>query len=396
MFKNYNILILCIILSIIGSPYDAYIFSNRQVSPDSLLRPASARVMHNHSDAGFIIKDLVDFETNIESGLNQAEKILLETIAFNDTTGLTHDQIQAYIQAIKQFKAHDFRYEVLFKKTQALLNSGDPMVVEFARKSFIAIGRPLVEKKKGMQSKILGITGEVSGVYELVDKQDTCLTNIRIGDVKAINLIVKEKNTQTIIKEFDAASANSVFEFKFHLTLRKLYSQVIGLSRARISHLKVLSLPEFSHIRNLVYFGENEGGNTMKAALDFVEKHKLFDSITLNPTGSLSVKLNLDDFYKFIFDDKTLEYAGIERSSRIKEGFLDSKQAKNARTVLLDKISQIPKGEHFDVILGISNPAPEDLVRAKRLVQTTRLPKAEKHKITPQLNSAQNLLSQSA
>jgi hypothetical protein len=37
-----------------------------------------------------------------------------------------------------------------------------------------------------------------------------------------------------------------------------------------ISHFKVLSLPEFSYIRNLVYFGENKGGNVMEAVLDFV------------------------------------------------------------------------------------------------------------------------------
>ena len=64
------------------------------------------------------------------------------------------------------------------------------------------------------------------------------------------------------------------FEFKFHLSLRKLYQQVIGGNRLRyrktLSHLQALTRSEkLKHIKNLVYFGENDNGFVVKALIKF-------------------------------------------------------------------------------------------------------------------------------
>jgi hypothetical protein len=112
------------------------------------------------------------------------------------------------------------------------------------------------------------------------------------------------------------------------------------------------------------------------------EKRSLPSRITVSSKGSLSVKFDIGEFHEFIFDKTTLEYARREKPARFRGDFFNSSQAKNARAVLLDKISQIPKGEHFDVIIGVSNPDPVDLTQARRIVYGAGV-KATGKKIMP-------------
>jgi hypothetical protein len=354
----------------------------------ALLRPAASKITYNtQAYSGFLFEDL-----------RQVEEALIAALLSRGEADLCLDKIEEYIDMIKKFAARGFSHEVFFKKTLALLNSDKPFVREFAAKAFTIAGELLTRSKKppNAASVVLGIAGEISGVYELAHRPDTSLKNVRIGNIKAVNEVITDGDSLITIKEFDALSENTVFEFKFHLRLSKLYEQVIGFRKTRISHFKVLSLPEFSYIRNLVYFGENEGGNTMKAVLDFTERHLLSDRITISPAGSISVKFDIREFQEFIFDKNTLEYACRERRARFKGGFLDSRQAENARNILLGKIAQIPEGEHLDVIIGISNPAPEDLAWARQIAQAAQSPRAEKCIITPQAILFHSIVAQSA
>jgi len=312
--------------------------------------------------------------------LNETEDALIKALASAGRTRLSQNKIERYLVRIKNIKGSNFEHKIFFKKILALINSSKPLIEEFAVKSFITVAEAAVWKRKGFQniSKIYGISSEVSGIYELANRRNAYFKNIRIGKIKAINATVKEGDTQIIIKEFDALSENAVFEFKFYLSLKKLYEQVVGLRGRRISHFKILSLPEFSHIRNLVYFGENDSGHVIKAALDFVQKDSLFDCITIGSAGSISIKFKIKEFESFIFDKATLEHACAEEVSpryvrkkiyrRIRRGFLSNKQAKNARKHLFKKITQIPEGEHFDVIIGVSNPSAKDMIFAKKIL----------------------------
>jgi len=312
--------------------------------------------------------------------LDETEDALIRALASADRIELSRGKIERYLVRIKNIKGPNFKHKIFFKKILALINSGSPLIEEFAVKSFITVAKAAAWKRKGSQniSKIYGISGEVSGIFELVSRRNTSLKNIRIGKIKAINAAIKDGDTHIIIKEFDALSENTVFEFKFYLSLKKLYEQVVGLRGRRISHFKILSLPEFSHIRNLVYFGENDGGHAIKAALDFAQRNSLFNCITIGPAGSISIKFNIKEFESFIFDKGTLEHARAEEASpryiRQKmhrsggRGFLSHKQAKNAREHLLKKITQIPEGEHFDVIIGASNPSAKDMILAKKIL----------------------------
>lgn len=351
------------------------VFSANAIRPTrALLRPLASKITHNAQFySGFLVEDF-----------RQAEEALITALLARGEAGLFRDKIEEYIDMIKKFPAPNFSHKVFFKKTLLLLDSKEPLIEEFALKSFIAVAEALLAGGKGYynESKVLGISGEISGIYELINRFNTSLRHIRVGKVKAINTMIKEGDTERIIKEFDACSENSVFEFKFNLTLQKLYEQVVGLSRTRISHFKVLSLPEFSYIRNLVYFGENEGGNVMKAVLDFVEKRPLSSRITVSSKGSLSVKFDIGEFHEFIFDKATLEYARREKPSRFRGDFFNSSQAKNARAILLEKSRQVPEGEHFDVIIGVSNPDPGDLAKANRIVYGAGV-KATGKKIMP-------------
>jgi hypothetical protein len=282
----------------------------------------------------------------------------------------SEDTLKRHFALIQKFKADDFSYERFFAKITALADSGEDLIERFAIQSFISIGKLLTQHRPVhyKRSRLLGITGEISGIYELLYRHDTSLANVRIGKVKAINKLIRKNHTDIIVKEFDAVSDNTVFEFKFHLTLKELYEQVVGLKKAKMPHFKVLTMPEFLHIKNLVYFGENEGGNVMKAVLDYVQKHALFNRVTMSWSGGISVKFDIESFRDFILDKQTLKYAANENRLMPAKDFFNAEKIRNADEFLSKKISQIQRDEHFDVIIGISNPGREDMERAKSMI----------------------------
>ena len=383
MLKNtlISLLIACFFTQSMGINYLPQTLSRNALQSAVIPKKVSVPFYYTlRPTASKITYAINNIQTAMPEFVDETEDALIKALTSAGRTRLSRNKIKKYLVRIKNIKGSNFEHKIFFKKILALVNSSKPLIEEFAVKSFIAVAESAVWKRKGSQniSKIYGISGEVSGVYELANRRNAYLKNIRIGKIKAINATVKERDTQIIIKEFDALSENAVFEFKFHLSLKKLYEQVVGLGGKRISHFKILLLPEFSYIRNLVYFGENDGGHVIKAALDFVQKDSLFDCITIGSTGSISIKFKIKEFESFIFDKATLKHACAEEVSpryvrkkihrRIRWGFLSNKQAKNARKHLFKKIAQIPKGEHFDVIIGVSNPSAKDMIFAKKIL----------------------------
>ncbi|MEW6076174.1 MAG: PHP domain-containing protein, partial [Candidatus Omnitrophota bacterium] len=173
-------------------------------------------------------------------------------------------------------------------------------------------------------------------------------------------------------KEFDAVSSNTVFEFKFHLTLQKLYQQVIGIHAFQMPHLKVLlDYPEFAGVMNLVYFGEIDEGNVIKALNDFIRIHpEIIPCITVTEKGGISIKLSLPEVKEFLSSESTAALAR-EEEQRYRVRFIPAdfpRARRYMRQLIDDKIRQL-KGEKFDVIIAVSNTVPEQLRELKRIIR---------------------------
>jgi hypothetical protein len=321
------------------------------------LRPAASKIRNEFVENRLKINHRVEDEANI----------LIDIFAKYRTTKLSTATLDKYISLITNVRARDFDYRIYFEKTIALLRSENQIIRDFAYEGFVEAGKSLLLPKQDLGT-VLGIAGEISGVYELAYKRNTSFKSIRIGEIKAFNTLVKMGDTQFVVKEFDAASENTVFEFKFHLSLKQLYEQVVGINSTRLSHFKILSLVDFSGIENLVYFGENDSKNTIRALLDYIEKKGLKGRVEVGSTNSVSVRLSISEFEGFMLDEKTLKYAGKKPVI----DFLKSPEADTIRDILQLKASQIQEGHHFDVIIGVSNVSEKDLRRAKTITQTAK------------------------
>ena len=203
---------------------------------------------------------------------------------------------------------------------------------------------------------ILGLSGELSGIYEILIKQGSVLNKISVGELESLNKQVFP--AEGVVKEFDAVNNNSIFEFKFRLTLRKLYQQVIaGIDSASMPHLKVLTdYPQFNKIRNLVYFGESDLGYVSSAIIEFIKNRPDIASKVILTKKGLAVKLSLPEVKEFLLSEATLSLFKLEHKKfKNKSGnnnFLW--QLHSAEDIINRKISQLGK-EKFDVIIACSN-----------------------------------------
>ena len=207
-----------------------------------------------------------DDETSI--GRRHAEKNLANLKA-HDLRSPEDILLDAAYRAVKEFESEtpDLKAEAFREKASELLSyrgSDDTVVHNYVQKA-------LAEAQKGNKSEVLGISGEISGIYEVKIRRGTELNSIKFGDIEGMNVIVHMKDR---LKEFDAVSSNTVFEFKFHLSLYKLYQQVIGgVTESKMPHLMVLLDERFKDIRNLVYFGENDDGGVAPAIRRYLENN---------------------------------------------------------------------------------------------------------------------------
>ena len=218
---------------------------------------------------------------------------------------------------------------------------------------------------------VLGTAGEISGFYETLFRRNTTLAGIKLGRFANIQLAVLDEKDLPV-KVFDAVSVDqakevvTVFEFKFTLTLRKLYQQVIGMDSAKHPHLAVLRTHrEFRHVRNLVYFGE-VGDEHLTAAIHevLVSNPGIAQRLRTTDRG-FAVKLSLPEVSEFLCDPKTVALA-----QKIGKPFIppDISSAEYQKRIarIGSTIDQSVKYVHsqgnakFDVIIAVSNaPGPE-------------------------------------
>ncbi|MEW6076144.1 MAG: HAD family hydrolase, partial [Candidatus Omnitrophota bacterium] len=145
---------------------------------------------------------------------------------------------------LQRFRSQDFNFVRLCQKIQALLSyqgSAKNIVHQAVYNGVIGMASSIFQEHHSGYGQVLGIAGEISGLYEIIVKKGTTLEKISLGKLRTINELVRDdSHGNGVVKEFDAVSSNTVFEFKFHLTLQKLYQQVIGIHAFQMPHLKVL------------------------------------------------------------------------------------------------------------------------------------------------------------
>jgi hypothetical protein len=224
----------------------------------------------------------------------------------------------------------------------------------------------LLPSKKERRSRILGLAGEISGLYEVVIKRGSTLEKISLGRLKAVS--EKVHGRTGVVKEFDAVSSNTVFEFKFHLSLRKLYQQVIGIGSAvGMPHLKALTkYSKFGGIRNLVYFGEADSGYVVKAIREFIERNPgVIPRVDISQRG-VSVKFSLPEMLAFLCHNSTI--ALLRKENRGQRGYFlprDLRQQRESIAELINSKIQKLQGQRFDVIIAVNNASEEDLTALK-------------------------------
>jgi len=270
----------------------------------------------------------------------------------------------------------DFSFERLVNKVRGLIlyqGESRELVQKFVRKALLEMAGAVHQGKKE-HGRILGLAGEISGVYEIVIKRGTTLEDINLEKLLSLNEVFMDN--QGLEKEFDAVSSNTVFEFKFHLTLQKLYQQVIGLesNRQLLPHLRVIKdNPRFSRIRNIVYFGESENGHFSKALTVFIRhRPQMLSKLTLSAKGGITVKFSLDEMGEFLCADTTLKFAKKEQENHgirfLPEGE-DLRFCKDSIEQIIAEFKEIRPGEKFDIIVAISHSLPRHTSALRRLFQ---------------------------
>ncbi|MCG2714582.1 MAG: HEAT repeat domain-containing protein [Candidatus Omnitrophica bacterium] len=265
------------------------------------------------------------------------------------------EELKKSLLGISSFTGRDFSFERLWLKIQQLLayEGENRLIVRLAIYNGVIKMAQAVSKGDSARGQVLGLSGEISGLYEVICKRGAVLENISLGTLQSINTIVYDKYGES--KEFDAMSENTVFEFKFHLTLRKLYQQVIGTSQARKPHLKVLTDPRFNHIRNIVYFGETDDGSVVKAIEAFVQDRiknsRSIPEIKVIKNKGISAKFTLTQMKDFLLSDTTKKFACEEEKTHGAR-FLP-RNYRYMKKMIYRKLSDL-RGAKFDVIVGVS------------------------------------------
>ncbi|MFA5349748.1 MAG: GNAT family N-acetyltransferase [Candidatus Omnitrophota bacterium] len=265
------------------------------------------------------------------------------------------EELKKSLLEVSTFTSRDFCFERLWFKAQQLLayEGKNKLIVQAAIYNGIIKMAQAVSRGDCGRGQVLGLSGEISGLYEAICQRGTVLENISLGTVQSINAIVYDKCGES--KEFDAVSENSVFEFKFHLTLRKLYQQVIGISRVYKPHLKVLTEPRFSHIRNIVYFGETDDGRVVKAITAFAQsrakdKRSIPEIIVVKNKG-ISAKFTLSQMKDFLLCATTIKFA--QEEEKMHGARFLPKNYRYMNKIINRKLGNL-RGAKFDVIVGVS------------------------------------------
>lgn len=273
---------------------------------------------------------------------------------------------------LREFKGRHFDFDRLCGKIAALLRQdgdSEPMMRVIHFWIYYAVLDLTGRGERPVDGDVLGTAGEVSGIYETIFRRNTTLAGIKLGRFANIQLAVLDKEDLPV-KVFDAVSVDqakeivTVFEFKFTLTLRKLYQQVIGIDSAKNPHLAVLRKHrEFRHVRNLVYFGE-VGDEHLTEAIDgcLLKRPSLAQRVRTTDRG-FAVKMSLPEVSEFLCDPETVTLA-----QQLGKPFISpdtsSDDYKKRIARIGSSIGESVKHLHsqgnakFDVIIAVSN-APE-------------------------------------
>ncbi|MFA7705789.1 MAG: HPr family phosphocarrier protein, partial [Candidatus Omnitrophota bacterium] len=307
--------------------------------------------------------ELWQYLSRDENGLTVSEKRIRERISRKPVVldDRQKDRINRILSEVRNFSNRDFSFERLQKKVIELISyrgESAEMVHDAVYNAINGMSEAMSGNRKE-DGKVLGLAGQISGLYEIAVKRGTTLEKISLGSLECANKIVYGRD-KTAIKEFDAVNSRAVFEFKFHLTLRKLFQQVIGADSARLSHLEVLTeYPEFKQIRNLVYFGEADDGYVTEALNAFIEDRPEIAPRVFVTESGISVKLTLQEVKEFLGSSITLDLAREEEKSCHKKFFAgDFRRRRIYMQKMIDRKLEALAGEKFDVIIAISN-APE-------------------------------------
>ncbi|MCX5694401.1 MAG: ROK family protein, partial [Candidatus Omnitrophica bacterium] len=286
---------------------------------------------------------------------------------------LKEGEIDKALLNISKFKAKNFSFKRLQSKIRALVaytGKSSDLIHSSVYNAVIAMSKAVSGGNKE-NSVVLGLAGQISGLYEIAIKRGATLEAISLGNLEKTNQIVYGADG-VVVKEFDAVSSNTVFEFKFRLTLRKLYQQVIGKDSSQMSHLKALiRYPRFSQIRNLVYFGEADSGFVVEAINKFIENRpEIFSRIKLTQSGGVSAIFTLSEIKDFLCSESTLALVRQEEKRR-RLTFFTSHFERNRNDyierVINKKIEKL-EGKKFDVIIAVSNAPEQQLQETKKIL----------------------------
>ncbi len=293
------------------------------------------------------------------------------------------DAFLAALRGLHDFQARGFSFNRMCDKINSLFQyAGDSRkIIQFWIHHSVC---KLAENPAGIvRGDVLGIAGEISGIYEAIFKQKTTLAGIKLGRFAEIEMMVLDEEGMGV-KEFDAVSTEeregnrdiivTVFEFKFTLSLRKLYEQVIGMDSAKLPHLVILTrFKQFEQVRNLVYFGEVGDGYMTQAIGQFISKNAgIAGRMSIRGKG-YSIKFSLPEIGEFLCDHNTIclaRHIGVPFMPKDPDSSEYKKKIRQMRTIIDRKMEQerCKPNAKFDVIIAVSNAPKKQLAGIKKLV----------------------------
>ena len=294
------------------------------------------------------------------------------------------DAFLAALWELRDFRGRGFSFDRLCDKIIALFRyagESHTVIQLWMYHAILSLG----ESASGtVYGNVLGIAGEISGIFEAIFRQNTTLAGIKLGEFSEIEMAVRDEGG-VIVKEFDAVSVErregkeadivTVFEFKFALSLRKLYEQVVGIDSAKVPHLEILTqYGQFRHVRNLVYFGEVGDGYISRAIRQFLTRKPLIARRVKVTKKGYSIKLLLPEVGEFLCDPNTLQLArdaGSRFIPRDPHSPEYRRRIRKIKGIIRRKIRQERNKAttRFDVIVAVSNAPARELASLRKVIQ---------------------------
>ncbi|MFA5390305.1 MAG: hypothetical protein WC331_02610 [Candidatus Omnitrophota bacterium] len=297
----------------------------------------------------------------------------------------------------------DFSRDRLVSKMRELYEHNGPSKDVLREYLLKIVNKIEQEMQSGNESAVVGISADISALYDLFVNRDNGTLRLlsALGDTAfAVNTKVnnekkgKEKEVDVLVGK--GKEVNTLVEAKFHTSFWSLISQVFGGNPEKMSHLEaIVNDMRLTGIRNILVFAENdsllgsgnqEGGAAAKAVLAYLQRQKEIRGLDVTKK-SFSLKMDLKDMPEFFFGDETFrktlrneinQWKKPEDREEAKKLLENEKwlEVKKEIKHWIDAIyKQMGVGEHFDVIIAVSNARPSDVAKLKQIaarVETRR------------------------